>query len=67
MKRDMVKTAALAEDKKTAYDLSAAELNELAKMITDYDGLYTALVTAFNYGFVLGHRATRNGSIKGRL
>lgn len=67
MKRDMVKTAALAEDKKTAYDLSAAELNELVKMITDSDGLFTALVTAFNYGFVLGHRATRSGSIKGRL
>lgn len=67
MKRDMIKTAALAEDKKTAYDLSAWELNELAKMITDSDGLFTALVTAFNYGFVLGHRATRNGAIKERL
>lgn len=67
MRRDMIKTAALAENKKDAYDMSAYELNELKKMITDYDGLYTALVTAFNYGFVLGHRATRSGSVKGKL
>lgn len=67
MKRDMIKTAALAENKKTSYDLTAWELHQLAEMAINKDKLFSAFVLAFNYGFVLGHRATRSGSVKGNL
>ena len=67
MKRDMIKTAAAAEDKPTAYDLTAWDLHQLAEIAKNREGLFSALCLAFNYGFVLGHRAARNGAIKRKL
>lgn len=67
-RRNMMETASKVNfDNLEAYDLTSLEMFELAEKITDGDGLYTAINTAFKYGFVLGHRATRNGKIKKAL
>lgn len=56
-----------------AYDLCAGEFDTLLHMMTapngrfEFNGVYNAISTAFNYGFVLGARAQRNGAIKKRL
>ena len=70
MKRDMNKTAERADSQiKDAYDINILEVQELinkARNGSRYDA-FDAIVTAFKYGFVLGHRATVAGKVTRRL
>jgi len=69
-KRNMIETASKVNFHNLnlePYDLNVSEMLELKEMVTEYDKLFTAISTAFKYGFVLGHRATRNGRIKKAL
>ena len=69
--RDMKKTAKKAhvfkfDSKLEGYDLRLSEGEELKNMIQE-GKVYEALIIAFNYGFVLGNRATASGKITKRL
>lgn len=52
-----------------SYDLNSTELSELIKQARNADPneTYDAIVTAFLYGFVMGHRATLAGKVKKHL
>ena len=69
-KRNM---ASLAENAKTKipyeYDIGLDELTILMGKILSGDAnkAFEAVSTAFQYGFVLGHRATRKGKIRVKL
>lgn len=66
MTRDIEKTAEKArENKPEHYDLTYQELRDLLEKARGDIG--KAIITAFNYGFVLGHRATAAGKVKKRL
>ena len=70
MIRDMKKTAEKAESNiPDSYDLYSTEIEKLMKQARCYSAneTYKAIITAFNYGFVLGHRATLAGKVKKRL
>lgn len=47
------------------YDIDSSEILRLMKMARDYDPneAYNCIVTAFYYGFAMGHRATRAGKV----
>lgn len=70
--RDMIQTASKMNgqfiEKKglNRYELSFDEITMLRNMIQD-DKTIEAIITAFKYGFVLGHRATVTGTIKGKI
>ena len=66
MTRDIEKTAEKArENKPEYYDLTYQEMQDLLEKARGDIG--NAIRTAFNYGFVLGHRATAAGKVKKRL
>ena len=70
MKRDMKTTAEKAmHNVPDFYDINSEELRELLKKTrtVDPNDAFDAIVTAFHYGFVLGHRATAAGKVKHRL
>ena len=70
MNRDMIKTAQKAETNVPAnYDLNSSEIIDLMKKARSGspDDTYNAIITAFKYGFVLGHRATVAGKITKRI
>ena len=70
MIRDMRKTAEKAEHNiPDYYDLYGTEIAELMKQARCFSAheTFEAIITAFNYGFVLGHRATLAGKVKKRL
>lgn len=61
MLRNMEKTAEKAtKNIPDYYDINCSEINELMKKARhgSVDEAFTAIITAFKYGFVLGHRAT---------
>ena len=72
--RNMKKTAELCKGLPAHYDLEMREIDELIDLATDksgdmpimadLDGIYRAIVTAFQYGFVLGNRATISRKLK---
>jgi len=51
------------------YDIDSSEILRLMKMARDYDPneAYNCIVTAFYYGFAMGHRATRAGKVPKRI
>lgn len=63
MTRDMIKTATKAEGKPGNFDMSFEELSYLLQEIKKGNS-YEAIVTAFNYGFVMGNRATLKNNLK---
>ena len=74
--RDMIKTAEKVEsnffEKKEmlAYDMTFDEFCTLFKIANSKDTrdpLAKAIMIAFRYGFVLGHRATVAGKVKKKL
>ena len=68
--RNMEKTAEKADHNiPDYYDLYGTELTTLFRKARsgNADETYEALVTAFKYGFVLGHRATLACKVKKRL
>ena len=68
--RSMEKLAEAAEhNKPTDYDINSSEILRLMKMARDYDPneTFNCVVMAFNFGFVMGHRATVKGKVKKRL
>ena len=70
MVRDMKKTAEKAERNiPDSYDLYSNEIEKLMEQARCHSAneTYEAIITAFNYGFVLGHRATLAGKVKKRL
>ena len=70
MVRDFRKTAEKAHHKiPDYYDLYSTEIIDLMKQARDRDPeeTYEAILTAFRYGFVLGHRATTAGRVTKRL
>ena len=68
MQRNMMKTVETIKGKNlvpTAYDMTVQEINALHEMIhSGLDGEWDAIVTAFDYGFVLGARAQKVGKFK---
>ena len=48
------------------YDINSEELTRLRNMIYsgDKDKVFDAVCIAFNFGFVMGNRATRRGKVK---
>lgn len=61
MKRSIVKTAEKVYlTDKGRYSMTINELQELIDMLQNV-GVTDALITAFNAGYVLGHRATVAG------
>lgn len=70
MIRDMKQTADKARSNiPGSYDLNSTELSELLNKArqNDPNETYDAIVTAFMYGFVMGHRATLAGKVKKHL
>lgn len=70
MTRDMKKTAEKAtREIPSNYDLNSSEIIDLMKKARkgSPDDTYNAIITAFKYGFVLGHRATVAGKITKRI
>ena len=70
MVRDMKKTAEKAESNiPDNYDIYSNEIKKLMEQARCYSAneTYKAIITAFNYGFVMGHRATLAGKVKKRL
>ena len=69
MNRDMKKTAEMATlNTPDHYDINSAEIFDLMAEARRSPGeTYEAILTAFRYGFVLGHRATLAGKVKKRL
>ena len=67
MTRNMEK---LSEEARKAipaeYDINSVELSRLRDMIYsgDKDKVFEAVCMAFNFGFVMGNRATRRGKVK---
>lgn len=62
MKRDMHKTVAGIKGKiPRAYDIDAGEVFELTEKALrgDANAAFEAIVTAFDYGFVLGQRSAK--------
>ncbi len=47
------------------YDITVGELNKIYEIIRkkSNDYLFDAILTAFNYGFILGHKATVAGKV----
>ena len=72
MTRDMEKTAEIISGKMinekglSHYDMNSQEITRLFNLI-DQGEWYKAISTAFEYGFVLGHRATVAGKVTKRL
>ena len=64
-KRDMVKTAEEVgfNTIPTAYQMNVEELRHLYEMIK-MGKVFEAFSMAFDYGFVMGNRATRKGRVK---
>lgn len=55
-----INKAIAATQKNPRYDLKCAELNEIiaeAMQTRSVNSIYDAVTTAFNYGYVKGHRA----------
>lgn len=70
MIRDMKKTAEKADHNiPEYYDLYGTEIAALLRKARSCSAeeTYEAIVTAFKYGFVLGHRATLAGKVKKHL
>jgi len=66
MKRNMEKTAERAKKNiPEYYDLTYKDIYDLLEKSTKDRG--QAILTAFEYGFVLGHRATLAGKVTKRL
>ena len=68
--RNMEQTANKAKDNIPGYyDLTSEEIIALLRKANSSvsEGRYDALRIAFDYGFVLGHRATLAGKVKKRL
>ena len=68
--RNMKQTADKASNNiPSTYDLNSTELSELIKQARNADPneTYDAIVTAFLYGFVMGHRATLAGKVERHL
>ena len=68
--RNMKQTADKASNNiPSTYDLNSTELRELISKArqADPNDSYDAIVTAFMYGFVMGHRATLAGKVKKHL
>ena len=65
-KRDLFKTAALVgKTIPTAYQMFASDITDLTEMSQQGDlQQYRAFMLAFEYGYVMGHRATVNGKYK---
>ena len=65
-KRDMVKTAARVRGiDQGNYSITVPEMYELMEMARTV-GAADAIALAFDYGYVLGHRATEAGKYKER-
>ena len=63
-RRDLIKTA----NKVTGcipyqYDLTIEEMRQLDDIAREQD-IYEAIMLAFNYGYVVGHRITKSGKYK---
>lgn len=70
MKRDMNTTAEKANlINRDAYDIRMTEIQELINKARNGSrtDAFDAVITAFNYGFVLGHRATVSGKVTKRI
>jgi len=70
MTRDMEKTAEKAiQNIPDKYTIMSDEIMDLMKKarLKSPDETFDAILTAFRYGFVLGHRATIAGKVNKRL
>lgn len=64
MKRDMMKTAMKAEGQiDRPYNMNSSEWRQLSDMATNEDAC-TAILIAFNYGYILGGRACKAGKFR---
>ena len=67
-KRDFFKTVALVPNGllPSAYEIDLEDVHKLYKEIRTrgYDGIWNVISWCLCYGYVMGHRATKNGAYK---
>ena len=48
----------------TAYDMSAKDMTDLIRMILEKGDYWEAIAAAFDFGFVMGNRATHSRKLR---